>query len=115
MCFLVDIIGTFLMFLLPDTILGLLRLPSKLVSPTALQALGCFLVQLLADCATSSSGGTKTEKLYNDFDFQSLKKRCLVLKTQQFFEHHFLKSIKTAKNHPTMDISAEKCIQDVFS
>ena len=62
-----------LICLLLDTILDLLRLPSKLASPTALQALACFLVQLLAAFATSSSGGAKTEKLYNDLDFGSLK------------------------------------------
>ena len=62
-----------LICLLLDTILDLLRLASKLVSPTALQALACFLVHILADFATFSSGGAKTEKLYNDFNFYSLK------------------------------------------
>ena len=52
-----------LICLLLYTILDLLRLPSKLVSPTALQALACSRVQLLADFATSSSVGAKTEKL----------------------------------------------------
>ena len=72
-CFLADIVKTFMFFLLPDSILELLRLPSKLALTTALQVFACFLVQLLANFATSSSGGAKTEYLYNDFDFDTLK------------------------------------------
>ena len=62
-----------MIFLLPDTILDLLRLPTKLALPTVFQVLACFLVQLLTNFATSSSGGAITENLYNDFDFDSLK------------------------------------------
>ena len=57
--------GKFGFFLLLDTILDLSRLPLNLAPPTALHALACFLVQLLANFATSSSGGLKIEKLYD--------------------------------------------------
>ena len=45
------------------------------MSLTALQALACFLVQLLAEFETSYFRGAKKEreKIYNDFDFDSLK------------------------------------------
>ena len=107
-----------LICLLLDTILHLLRLISKLVSPTALQALACFLVHILADFATFSSGGAKTEKLYNDLNFDSLKKAFFGVEWTEKISVFFTKDLfyikKTAQNYPTMNISAKNSFRVFF-
>ena len=72
-----------MIFLLPDTILDLLRLSSRLASPTTLQALACFLMLILANFANSSSEGAKTQKIYNYLNLIASKKHFVVLNKQQ--------------------------------
>ena len=109
-----------LICLLLDTILELLRLLSKLVSPTALQALACFLVHILAAFATFSSGGAKTEKLYNDFNFLSLKEAfCGIEWTSKNLSFVFLlRTFLYQENTPKLSNNKHFCkkiIQGVFS